>query len=76
MNRFAFAPHEAAWHDAAAERLAVVVRWPLRCNEFGEREALAMVKRFTGGEPMWLTRCRVVRALDMTGRAIARGHQR
>lgn len=64
------------WHDAAARRLAAVMRWPLRCNEPDSREVLAMVKLATGGEALWLTRCRVVRSLDMTGMAIARGQRR
>lgn len=64
------------WHDAAARRLSAVMRWPQRCNDPSERKVLLLVKQATQGEPLWLTRCRVVRALDMTGHAIARGHQR
>lgn len=64
------------WHDHAAERMRVLMMWPQRCNYQPTADVLAAVKRLNGGEPLWVSQARVLRAMTMTGHAIARGHQR
>jgi hypothetical protein len=61
------------WRTQAAERMRIVWAWPSRCNELREREVLAMVKRLTCGEAIWITRSRIMKSLLQTGHAIAWG---